>query len=67
MFPLFKRKDNGLDADYVKIMKNSSQLNDQPTFKAVDSYRVILKMTMMIMMMMMMTGLYDHDDHTDRT
>ena len=64
MFPLFKRKDNGLDADYVKIMKNSSQLNDQPTFKAVDSYREILKMTMMIMMM---TGLYDHDDHTDRT
>ena len=64
MFPLFKRKDNGLDADYVKIMKNSSQLNDQPTFKAVDSYRVILKMTMMIMMM---TGLYDQDDHTDRT
>ena len=64
MFPLFKRKDNGLDADYVKIMKNSSQLNDQPTFKAVDSYRVILKMTKMIMMM---TGLYDHDDHTDRT
>ena len=33
------RKENGLDADYVKIVKNSSQQNDW-TFKAVDAYQV---------------------------
>jgi len=36
--PPGNRKENGLDADYVKIVKNSSQQNDW-TFKAVDAYQ----------------------------